>query len=178
MTPDARRGTVDRVGPLPIEPVPPRTGQEWVWDYPRPPALVACEKEIAIELAGDIVALTRHSYRVLETSHPPVYYLPPEDIRADLVPLGGGSVCEWKGVASFFDVAVRQVTAPRAAWAYPDPAPAYRPIAGFVAFYPAAMDRCAVDGEIVRPQPGGFYGGWITDDVVGPFKGDPGTWGW
>ncbi len=161
-----------------IERVPPGPGQESVWDYPRPPSLEMCAKEVVVELGGVVVAKTSEAYRVLETSHPPVYYLPPGDVRAELVPAGGGSVCEWKGEASYFDVVAGGVVAPRAAWAYLDPSEAFRPIAGYVAFYPAAMDRCTVDGEVVRPQPGGFYGGWITDDIVGPFKGVPGSWGW
>ncbi len=164
--------------PSSIERVPPGPGQESVWDYPRPPALEVCDREIIIEFAGSLVAQTRSAYRVLETSHPPVYYLPPDDVRARLSPAGGGSVCEWKGVASYFDVIVGQAVAPRAAWSYPSPTPPFRPIAGYLAFYPAAMDLCTIDGELVRPQPGGFYGGWITDDVVGPFKGVPGSWGW
>jgi uncharacterized protein (DUF427 family) len=116
---------------------------------------------------------------VLETSHPPVYYLPPEDIRREyLRQAGGGSYCEWKGMARYWDVQVGDAIRARAAWSYPEPTVAFQAIRDHVAFYAAPMDRCTVDGEVVQPQPGGFYGGWITGDVVGPFKGEPGTMGW
>jgi len=159
--------------------IAPGPGQESVWDYPRPPRLERFSGHIQIVLGGVTIADTRGAYRVLETSHPPAYYLPPGDIRADaLVAAGGASLCEWKGAARYFDVAGGAKRAPRAAWAYPDPAPAFMPIAGYVAFYPAPMDACFVDWERVTPQPGGFYGGWITANIVGPFKGGPGTIGW
>ncbi len=159
--------------------IAPGPGQESVWDYPRPPRLERFGGCIQIVLGGVTIADTRGAYRALETSHPPVYYLPPGDIRPDaLVAAGGTSLCEWKGAARYFDVIGGAKRAPRAAWCYPDPTPAFAPIAGYVAFYPAPMDACSVDGERVTPQPGGFYGGWITANVVGPFKGEPGTFGW
>lgn len=154
-----------------IEPGP---GQESVWDYPRPPALVPSDRHVVVRRGETLVAETRAAYRVLETSHPPTWYLPPDSVVADVLrPASGSSVCEWKGVARYADV----LDVPRAAWAYDDPTPGFVPIAGYYAFHPAQLE-CFVDGERVRPQEGGFYAGWITDDVVGPFKGAPGTLGW
>ena len=130
-------------------------------------------------LGGEVVCRTSRAWRVLETSHPPGWYLPRSDwLPGALEPADGSSYCEWKGVASYLDVVGRGVRAPRAAWTYPTPTAAYDVLRDAVAVYPAAMDACTVDGERVRPQDGGFYGGWITDDVVGPFKGAPGTSGW
>jgi uncharacterized protein (DUF427 family) len=126
-----------------------------------------------------VVAETRSGFRVLETSHPPGYYLPREAFRAGaLLPADGSSYCEWKGAAAYLDVVGGARRAPRAAWYYPEPTTPFRALREHVALYPAAMDRVTVDGEVVRPQEGGFYGGWITSRVVGPFKGAPGTWGW
>ena len=159
-----------------IEPGP---GQESVWDYPRPPRLEPSAKHLQVIFDGVTIVDTRRAMRVLETSHPPVYYIPREDIRMEyLRPTPRGSVCEWKGSAVYFTVAVGDRQAQNAAWSYPDPTPAFAPIRDYVAFYPALMDACFVDGERVRPQPGGFYGGWITADVIGPFKGEPGTTFW
>jgi uncharacterized protein (DUF427 family) len=153
---------------------------ESVWDYPRPPRLEPTDRLIEVWLGGERVASTRHAHRVLETSHPPVYYVPREDIAPGaLAPADGrGSVCEWKGQAQMLDVLGGEQRVARGAWTYLQPTPAFAAIAGAVAFYPAPMDRCTVDGEVVEPQPGGFYGGWITGDLVGPFKGAPGTLGW
>lgn len=132
-----------------------------------------------VELGGVVVAETRRALRVLETSHPPVYYLPVEDFadRA-LVPVDGTTWCEFKGTAYYLDVVADDRTAASAAWAYPRPSPGYEALVDHVAIYPGLMDRVTVDGEVVRPQEGGFYGGWITSRVVGPFKGAPGTRGW
>ena len=165
--------------PMPPQRIPPQPNQESVWDYPRPPRLEATPKRIVIVCNGVTFADTRGGYRVLETSHPPVYYLPQADIRMEhLRPAGGGSVCEWKGRAVYFDVVVGERTLSHVAWAYPTPTPAFAPIRDYLAFYAAPMDGCWVDGERVTPQPGEFYGGWITSDIVGPFKGAPGSWGW
>jgi uncharacterized protein (DUF427 family) len=135
-----------------------------------------------IELAGQRIVETTRSLRVLETSHPPVHYVPMEDVVEGVLqspPDGAGtSYCEWKGLASYFDVVVGEVVRPRAAWYYPRPTRRYAEIAGHVAFYPSRMDRCWLDGEQVQAQSGDFYGGWITSRIVGPFKGGPGTWGW
>lgn len=164
--------------PLP-EPNPTGPGQESVWTYPRPPRLEPTGRHLVAELAGEVVAETRRALRLLETSHPPTYYIPPSDVRLDLlVPSDGATWCEWKGRAVYLDVVARGRTAVRAAWSYPEPEPSYAPLTGHVAFYAGRMDRCLVDGEVVRPQPGGFYGGWITLDLAGPFKGEPGTHGW
>jgi uncharacterized protein (DUF427 family) len=159
--------------------VPPGPGQESVWDYPRPPRVEACAVEIEVVLGGVTVARTRTSWRVLETSHPPTYYLPrdafaPGALRA----ASGSSWCEWKGTASYLDLVAGDTVAERAAWTYLDPSPGFEAIAGAVAVMAAATDGCFVDGERVVAQPGGFYGGWITGSVVGPFKGGPGTQGW
>ncbi len=159
--------------------VEPGPGQESVWDYPRPPALEPTRAHLVVVLGGVTIAETRHAYRVLETSHPPNYYLPPDDVlEGALVPAEGSSFCEWKGRARYFDVRGGDRVAPRAAWAYDTPSERFETIRGFVAFYPALMDACFVDGERVEPQEGGFYGGWVTSAVVGPFKGGPGTRGW
>lgn len=161
------------------QPIKEKPGQESVWDYPRPPRLEQTQKHIQIVFNGRMLANTRRAYRVLETSHPPVYYLPLDDIRADFLrPSPGGSWCEWKGQAAYYDVVVDGKTAVKVAWTYPQPTPTFMPIKDHVAFYAWAMDACLVDGEKVRPQPGRFYGGWITNDIVGPFKGEPGTSGW
>jgi uncharacterized protein (DUF427 family) len=149
--------------------------QESVWDYPRPPRLERSGKHVVVRLGGVVVADTTAGWRVLETSHPPVWYVPRADVAAGILrPTGRTSYCEFKGTADYWSVAGRA----DAAWSYPRPAPGYAAMADAVAFYPALMDECTVDGEVVRPQAGGFYGGWITDDVVGPFKGEPGTMGW
>ncbi|MDP8950130.1 MAG: DUF427 domain-containing protein [Actinomycetota bacterium] len=159
--------------------VTPDPGQESVWDYPRPPRLEDSDKRVKVVFGGVTLAYTARAKRVLETSHPPVYYIPPEDIRTEHLTLAGGtSFCEWKGAARYYDVSTEERTERRAAWFYPDPVPAYRDLENYVAFYPSLMDACWVGGEKVRAQEGDFYGGWITSDIVGPFKGGPGTWGW
>jgi len=159
--------------------VEPGPGQESVWDYPRPPRVEDSSKHVQVVFNGVTIADTYAAKRVLETSHPPVYYIPPQDIKIDyLEEAQGSSLCEWKGRAGYYTVVVGEKRAERAAWYYPDPRPGYESIRDHVAFYPGLMDVCYVDGERVEPQPGGFYGGWITKDVVGPFKGGPGTMGW
>ena len=161
------------------ERVIPGPDQESVWDYPRPPLVEETTRHIRVVFNGVTVAETRRAKRVLETSHPPVYYIPPEDVQmAYLVEAEGSSWCEWKGRATYYTVVVDGERAERAAWSYHEPDEAFRAIKDHVAFYAGAMDECTVDGERVRPQPGGFYGGWITEDVFGPSKGGPGTAGW
>jgi len=155
------------------------TAPESVWDYPRPPRVEASGELVEIELGGVVVASTTTSWRVLETSHPPTYYLPVAAFTPGaLRPAAGSSWCEWKGAASYFDVVAGDTVAERAAWTYATPTAGFEVIAGAVAVMPGQMDRCTVDGEVVVPQAGGFYGGWITSRVVGPFKGGPGTRGW
>lgn len=159
--------------------IEPQPGQESVWDYPRPPRLEAASKHIQILFNGVTIADTHQAKRVLETSHPPVYYLPPEDIKQEyLIKSPRSTFCEWKGHGAYYSLMVGDKRADDVAWYYPEPTPAFETIANYVAFYPAPMDACYVDGEKVEPQPGNFYGGWVTCDIVGPFKGSQGTWGW
>jgi uncharacterized protein (DUF427 family) len=162
--------------PRRIEPGP---GQESVWDYPRPPRLEESGRLIRVEFGGEVVAETRRAMRVLETSHPPVYYIPPEDIRREfLEPSDHSSFCEWKGWAAYWTLRVGPRRSIDAAWSYPDPSPDFALIRDYVAFYPDRVDVASVDDHRVKAQAGEFYGGWITPDVVGPFKGEAGTSGW
>lgn len=157
----------------------PGPGQESVWDYPRPPALESTDRRIRIVFNEATIVDTTGAYRVLETSHPPVYYVPPEAIADGVLQdAGRTSHCEFKGRARYYDVAVGDRHAAQAAWAYPSPTRRFKAIAGYVAFYAHKMDACYVGDEQVDAQQGSFYGGWITSDVVGPFKGGPGTIGW
>lgn len=150
-----------------------------MWDYPRPPRLERTGRRVTVELGGERIVDTDDVYRVLETSHPPVYYLPIAAFRAGaLTDAAGSSFCEFKGPARYLDVRGGGVVRERAAWNYPHPSAGYEPLADRVAVYAAAMDRCSVEGEVVAPQPGGFYGGWVTADIAGPFKGVPGSMGW
>jgi uncharacterized protein (DUF427 family) len=159
--------------------VQPGPGQESVWDYPRPPRVEASREHLVLRFNGVVIADTRDSVRVLETSHPPTYYLPRTAFAADvLTPVNGHSVCEYKGLASYLSIIVGDRRADAVAWYYPQPLAGFEALAGRVAVYPGRLDECTVDGELVRAQPGDFYGGWITDRIVGPFKGAPGTLGW
>ena len=161
----------DRIAPAP--------GQESVWDYPRPPRLEESPLHIEIVFNGVTIADTHRAQRVLETSHPPVYYLPPADIKMEHLGITPQrSFCEWKGNAVYYTVVVGDKEVRLAAWGYPNPTPAFAAIQDYIAFYAHMMDACYVNGERVQPQPGNFYGGWITSNIVGPFKGAPGTWGW
>jgi uncharacterized protein (DUF427 family) len=160
-------------------PDPPGPGQESVWDYPRPPAVAPTDEHVVVEVDGIVVAETRHATRVLETSHPPTYYVPEQDVRWELLARSDRrTVCEFKGVASYADLVVGDRRIRDACWWYPRPAAGYEAIAGAVCFYPQRVDRCLVDGEPVQAVDGDFYGGWITSRVAGPFKGGPGTHGW
>ncbi|MBE7247525.1 MAG: DUF427 domain-containing protein [Actinomycetospora chiangmaiensis] len=160
-------------------PDPVQPGEESVWAYPRPPRLEPVAERLRVVLGGAVIAETTAGFRVLETSHPPTYYLPPDAIAPGALsnPRRGG-ICEWKGQATLFDVQGGDRRAPGAAWTYADPTPDFRAIAGYVAFYAGPMDGCFVGADRVTPQPGTFYGGWITPGIVGPFKGGPGTMGW
>ena len=161
------------------EKVTPGPGLESVWDYPRPPALRRCDKRVRIVLQGEILADTSNALCVLETSHPPTYYLPPTDIEMHyLHEVAGTSFCEWKGAASYYDIDCKEVSLERVAWTYHRPSSQYPELKDHIAFYAHVMDACYVGDEKVMPQPGNFYGGWITADVVGPFKGEPGTGHW
>ncbi|HWS58230.1 MAG TPA: DUF427 domain-containing protein [Actinotalea sp.] len=160
-------------------PDPPGPGQESVWDYPRPPRVEQSRELVEVELGGRVVARSERSWRVLETSHPPTYYLPREAFGPDVLRAAPGATwCEWKGRASYLDLVSGDTVAAGAGWTYLEPSPGFERIAGAVAVMPGRVDRCTVDGELVVPQRGGFYGGWITSRVVGPFKGDPGSTGW
>lgn len=163
-----------------VQPIVPESGQESVWDYPRPPRLEHMQQHVTVRFRGQTICDTSSPIRVLETSHPPTYYLPVADfLPGVLQPCAGSSVCEFKGVAQYFDiVGADGKVAVRAAWGYPDPWSPFEDLRDHVAFYAGVMDECLVDGERVTPQPGDFYGGWITRAVVGPFKGVPGSLGW
>ena len=151
---------------------------ENVQDYPRPPALEPVAERLRVMLAGKVIAETTRGFRVLETHHAPTYYLPRASISAELSPAPGRSFCEWKGAAVYWDVMVGDAVARRAAWSYPEPTKPFRDIAGHVAFYASAMEACFVGEHRVLPQPGDFYGGWVTDNLRGQIKGAPGTEHW
>ncbi len=162
-----RRPTPDPVGP----------GQESVWDYPRPPRIEPSRHRVVVELDGHVIVDTIAALRVLETSHPPVFYLPMADIAPGaLQPNPRRTFCEFKGWAQYHDVRAPMATTGRievaAGWSYPEPAPGFEPLVGHVALYPGRMDRCTVADEVVRAVQGDFYGGWVTEDIVGPFKGE------
>jgi uncharacterized protein (DUF427 family) len=156
--------------------VEPGAGQESVWDYPRPPAIVADDRRVVVGDPDDPLAESTRSVRVLETASPPTFYIPPDDVRTDrLVRIAGRSFCEWKGEARYWALETDPDTA--IGWSYPTPISEFASVADWLAFYPGRV-ACRVGDERVRPQAGGFYGGWVTDEVVGPFKGEPGTRGW
>jgi uncharacterized protein (DUF427 family) len=152
---------------------------ESCWSYPRPPRIEASSRRVRVVFGDVVVAESARALRVLETSHPPAYYVPQEDVQLQYLQSNRRhTVCEFKGRADSYDLVHDGRVSPHAAWSYPDPAAGYEPLAGYLAFYPARVDACFVDDERVQPQPGDFYGGWITTDIVGPFKGGPGTAGW
>ena len=162
--------------PVRIEPGP---GQESVWDYPRPPRVEPVLERLRVMVDGDVVAETTRGLRVLETAGAPVYYFPPEDVVPDrLVRSGRRTVCEWKGGAAYwtYDDGVRRIE--DVAWSYASPSPGFEAIAGYLAFYAGRVDEAWVGDERATPQPGGFYGGWVTSRIVGPIKGEPGSFGW
>ena len=157
----------------------PAPGQTSVWDYPRPPSLVAEPREIVIRWAGAEIARSTRSIRVMETAHPPSFYLPWDDIlEGCLEPAEGSSLCEWKGPARYWTLALGDRRLARVAWGYPTPLEGAEAIADRISFYPHPELDCRVAGEPVSAQPGGFYGGWITAELTGPFKGAPGSEGW
>jgi uncharacterized protein (DUF427 family) len=166
-------------GPVRPETAPVAPGQRSAWSFPRPPALEPAPYHLVVVLGGVTVAETRRGLMVLETSHPPNYYFPLDDVRSDALDrTDAASFCEWKGRAHYFRLRGGGRTEADAAWGYDAPSPGYAALGDHVAFYPVRMDACLVDGERAAPQPGGFYGGWITSHVTGPFKGGPGTRGW
>lgn len=165
--------------PRPAAILEPGPGQESVWSYPRPPRVERVAARVRVEFGGVVIADTTAALRVLETSHPPNYYLPSDDVMLEVLrPADGSSLCEWKGEARYWSIVVGDRVATSAAWSYPDPFDDYAQVAGHLSLYCGAMDACWVGEYRARPQPGGFYGGWITPDVVGPFKGSPGSSGW
>lgn len=158
--------------------IEPAAGQESVWDYPRPPKLVQDSRIVEVVCSKTTIARSSRCFRILETASPPTFYIPPVDVRVELlVEAPGNSFCEWKGAATYWSLQIEGDQIPSVAWSYPNPAAPYAALRGCFSFYPSRVD-CFVDGERVRPQAGKFYGGWITNDVVGPFKGEPGTAGW
>jgi uncharacterized protein (DUF427 family) len=159
--------------------IAPGPGQESVWDYPRPPRLERNTRRLLVVFAGTVIADSKQGFRVCETSGPPVFYVPPLDVRLEFLhEVTAATVCEWKGVASYFDVAVGDRVAAAAAWSYREPSIDYQTLAGCFGFFAGRVDACYLDGELVQAQPGDYYGGWITHDIVGPFKGAPGTLHW
>ena len=155
----------------------PAPGQESVWDYPRPPKLTPDRRLIEVYQEEQMVAKSDRTYRVLETASPPSFYIPPDDVNWELLILApGSSVCEWKGAAKYWNLQSNTKLGV-VGWSYPDPSPAFEKIRDYISFYPAVL-MCYVSGERVRAQPGHFYGGWVTNEIVGPFKGDPGTEYW
>jgi uncharacterized protein (DUF427 family) len=159
---------------------PRQINTESVWDYPRPPRLEPTSRIIRIVHGGVVIAETTRALRILETSHPPVYYIPPSDIAMEhLVPSAHrSSFCEFKGFASYWNLSVNGNLSNDSAWSYPEPSAKYAALLDHLAFYASRVDECSVDGEVVVPQSGDFYGGWITSHITGPFKGPPGTRGW
>ena len=156
----------------------PHPGQVSVWDFPRPPALVREEREILVYWGKSLIARTRGAWAVRETSHPPTFYLPLAHIDTSLLrPAGEGSLCEWKGPAHYWDLVDGARCLPKVAWSYPQPLAGAEPLADCIAFYAHHLD-CSVGGALVTAQPGGFYGGWITPELAGPFKGEPGSSHW
>jgi uncharacterized protein (DUF427 family) len=159
--------------------IEPQPGQESVWDYPRPAIAQPSTKHIQVVCNGVAIADSRNTIRVLETSHPPAYYIPIADIQMQYFSLTPHhSLCEWKGVANYYTITVGDTVLPNVAWQYPEPTERFLSIRDAIALYPSRMEACYVDGEKAQAQAGDFYGGWITSDIVGPFKGGSGTWGW
>ena len=161
------------------KPDPIGPGQESVWDYPRPAICEPTPRRIQVIHRGVTLADTVAAYRTLETSHPPTYYIPPEDVAFEHIETNPRrSLCEWKGQAAYFDVVLQGERIEAAVWCYRNPTPTFAAIKDYLAFYPDPFDQCMVDGEVITPQPGGFYGGWISQYEAGPFKGMPGSRFW
>ncbi len=147
------------------------SGRESIWEYPRPPVIRPDHRRIQVIHADTRIADTSRALRVCETGHPPSFYIPPEDVRMELLdPCDRNTYCEWKGVADYFDLVVGDERIAEAAWCYPEPSRGFESIRDFIAFYPSLVDSCLVDGELARPEPRPFYGGWITSDIEGPFR--------
>ncbi|MDX1591780.1 MAG: DUF427 domain-containing protein [Balneolaceae bacterium] len=158
--------------------IKPEEDEESVWDYPRPPITDPDRRLVVVKSGNRVIAKTNRAIRVLETASPPTFYVPPEDVDQKLLNKApGSSYCEWKGSATYWDIVVDGQKLKKAAWSYHNPSPRFESIDGFYSFYPGKVS-CFVNGEKVKPQPGQFYGGWVTSEIVGPFKGEPGTGGW
>ncbi|MGD8698857.1 MAG: DUF427 domain-containing protein [Gemmatimonadales bacterium] len=158
--------------------VEPRAGQESVWDYPRPPRLERDRRRVEVRSGDILVADSERAFRILETASPPTFYLPPDDVNLQYLERSArSSLCEWKGRADYWNLIAGERRIEEAAWSYATPFEGFEAVAGFFSFYPAKLE-CYVDGQRVQPQPGGFYGGWVTPEIVGPYKGEPGTGGW
>lgn len=165
-------------GTRPSFAITPGEDQESVWDYPRPPVCVEDSREVIVTFGDTVVAKTSHAYRILETASPPTFYLPPADVNMDLlVQSSGSSFCEWKGAATYWLLPEAGSSGTNVGWSYQSPTKNFAEITDYLSFYPAKL-QCRVAGEIVRTQPGGFYGGWVTNEIIGPYKGEPGTSGW
>lgn len=174
----ARAGWTHRGAGRPSWAIEPGPNQESVWDYPRPPRMDEDSRLVRVLHDGKVIAETRNAVRILETASPPTFYLPPDDVRTDLLERArGASICEWKGSATYWSLVEDRGEVPNVAWSYETPFPDFTSIRGYLSFYPSKLE-CYVGDHRVKPQPGDFYGGWITPEVVGPFKGDPGTGGW
>jgi uncharacterized protein (DUF427 family) len=157
----------------------PGPAQESVWDYPRPPRVEPVSRRVRVEFAGRVLAETSNALRVCETSSPPGYYIPPADVDLSAMrPSTRTSFCEWKGLARYWTIDRNGRIATDAAWSYPDPAAGFDSIRDYLAFYPRRMDACYVGTDRVTPQPGFYYGGWVTPELVGPFKGVPESDSW
>ncbi len=157
----------------------PQLQPESVWEYPRPPIIEPTSLYLRVYFGGLLLAETKKAFRVIETSHPPVYYFPPEDVQMNyLYPSSRRTFCEWKGQACYYTIKTPDKEVRNAAWYYPHPNPGYSSITNYIAFYPQLMDQCFVEDELVKPQPGNFYGGWITSNLIGPFKGEAGSDHW
>jgi uncharacterized protein (DUF427 family) len=156
----------------------PGKDEESVWDYPRPPEVVSDQRKVEVKWLGQLISRTTQSVRILETASPPTFYLPSADVNEELLrEASGNSFCEWKGGATYWNIVVNNQILENAAWSYNKPNPAFRSLAGYYSFYPAKVE-CYVSDIRVKPQPGSFYGGWMTPEIVGPVKGEPGSGGW
>ncbi len=162
-----------------IQRIEPKPGQESVWDYPRPPAIEPFNGHLRIILGGEVILDSNKSYRVLETSHPPTYYIPMADFKdGAVIKTSGSSFCEWKGMAEYYNLHANDQLIRKCAWGYSHPNERFAVIKAHISVYAHMMEACFVNGELVKAQAGDFYGGWITNNIVGPFKGGEGTWGW
>ena len=174
----ARDGWTHRGQGRPPWAIEPGPDQESVWDYPRPPRIDPDSRLVRILHEGVLIAESRSAVRILETASPPTFYIPPDDVRMGLLERArGASICEWKGSANYWSLVRDEQVLANVAWSYETPFPDFASIRGYLSFYPSKLE-CYVDENRVKPQPGDFYGGWITPEIVGPFKGDPGTGGW